>query len=140
MNPGSPAPQASVLIQTSRFNAKTPPSQTVSRLRAHTNGILHEDQIINTLLNLKKKGLYDKTIKTTSQELNQLGRNTDLMNPKEVLTYIANHKVANSSKQKLVNCYAYFCKTNGIIFEKPKYKYEETIPIIPTKENVFWGY
>jgi len=59
------------------------------------------------------------------------------MNPKEVLTYIANHKVANSSKQKLVNCYAYFCKTNGIIFEKPKYKCEETIPIIPTKENVF---
>jgi integrase len=108
----------------------------VTRRRALTKGIPHEDKIINTLLDMRRRGLYDNTIHTTSQKLNQLSKNTDLMNPQEVLTFIANHKTKNSVKQKLVDCYANFCKTNGLTFEKPKFKYEETIPIIPTTESV----
>lgn len=58
---------------------------------------------------MKNRGLADNTIKTTSQKLNQLSRNVDLMNPQEVQTYIANTKITNASKQKLVNSYDYFC-------------------------------
>jgi integrase len=88
------------------------------------------------LLTLKNSGKADSTLKTTSQKLNQLGKATDLMNPKEVLTYIANHGISNAGKQKLADCYEHFCKANGIELKKPRYKCEETIPIIPTTENV----
>lgn len=140
MNPRSPAPQASVLILTSRnltgILGNLPNPDTVTRLRAQTNGIRYEDKIINSLLQLKNKGLYDNTLKTISQKLNQLSRNSDLMKPSEVLTYIANLKVTNSTRQKLANCYEYFCRVNTIEFQKPKYRCEETVPIIPTTENV----
>jgi hypothetical protein len=105
LNPRSPAPQASVLILTSRnltgILGNSPNPDTVTRLRARTSGIRYEDKIINSLLQMKNKGLYDNTLKTISQKLNQLSRNSDLMKPSEVLTYIANLNVTNSTKQKL---------------------------------------
>ena len=137
LNPGSPAPQASVLIQTSHSEARMPPSDMVTRPRAHTQGIKHEDRIINTLLEMKRRGLSENTLYTTSQKLNQLGRNTNLMNPEEVLTFIADHKVSNATKQKLVGCYQYFCNTNNLTFQKPTYKWERKIPLIPTTENIY---
>jgi len=113
------------------------PSDTVTRPRAHTEGVKHEDKIINTLLAMKNKGRSENTLYTTSQKLNQLGRNTDLMNPEEVLTFIANHKVTNSTKNKLLDCYQNFCQVNEVIFQKPRYKYERKIPLIPTTENIY---
>ena len=71
---------------------------------------------------MKRRGLSENTLHTTSQKLRQLGRNANLMNPKEVLTFIANHKVSNATKQKLVMCYQYFCETNELSFKKPTYK------------------
>jgi integrase len=85
---------------------------------------------------MKNKGLAENTLKTTSSKLKQIAKNADLTKPQEVLTFIANHNTKNSSKQKLVNSYEYFCKTNEIPLEKPKYKTEYPIPIIPTTENV----
>jgi hypothetical protein len=66
LNPGSPAPQASVLIQSRASGARTQgyspeiPAQpdSLTRLRAHTKGILHEDRIINTLLQITKDILF----------------------------------------------------------------------------------
>jgi len=116
---------------------KTPPSDMVSRLRAHTEGIRHKDRIINTLLWLKRQGRSEGTLHTTSQKLNQLSKNSDLMNPTNVLDFIANHKSCGATKQKLVDCYQNFCKVNGLTFEKPRYKYERKIPLIPTTENIY---
>ena len=59
------------------------------------------------------------------------------MNPQEVLTYIANHNISNSAKQKLANCYDYFTKTNNLVWNKPRYKWERKIPLIPTTENIY---
>jgi hypothetical protein len=77
---------------------------------------------------MKNRGLSENTLKTTSHKLNQLGRNADLMDPKEIQTYIANHNVTNAAKQKLVNSYNYFCQENQIAWEKPKYKWERKLP------------
>ena len=63
---------------------------------------------------MKNSGLSEGTIATASQKLNQLGRNADLQNPQEILTYIANSNVSNSTKQKLANDYNYYCITNQI--------------------------
>jgi hypothetical protein len=130
LNPGSPAPQASVLIQSRASGARTqgysPSIQTepdsLPRLRAHTKGILHQDRIINTLLQMKNSGLSESTLSTVSQKLNQLGRHADLQNPQEVLAYIANCKVSNATKQKLANDYNYYCITNEISWKKPTYQ------------------
>jgi site-specific recombinase XerD len=108
----------------------------LSRRRAHTEGIRHEGLIINTLFKMKNAGRVDSTIETTSQKLNQLSRNADLMNPTEVQTFIANHTATNATKQKLVNCYQYFCTANQLKWERPKYKWERKIPLIPTTENI----
>ena len=140
MNPGSPASQASVLIQTrsseTRIQDDSPRPDTLTRLRAHTEGIRHEGLIINTLLKMKNSALAENTIKTASHKLNQLSRNADLLNPLEIQTYIANSNVTNATKQKLVNNYDYFCKTNQITWKKPKYKWERKVPLIPTTENI----
>jgi len=76
LNPGSPAPQASVLIQsraagtrTRAFDPQNPEPNNLTRLRAHTKGILHEDRIINTLLQRKNSGLLEDTLATASQKL-----------------------------------------------------------------------
>ena len=86
---------------------------------------------------MKNRGRSENTLYTTSQKLCQLNRHADLMNPEEVLTWIANHKVANSTKNKILDCYQNFCKVNNIPFDKPRYKYERKIPLIPTTENIY---
>jgi len=145
LNPGSPAPQASVLIQSRASGTRTqgnlPKIQaepdSLTRLRAHTQGILHEDRIINTLLQMKNPGLSEATLATASQKLNQLGKHADLQNPQEILTYIANSTVSNATKQKLANDYNYYCITNQINWKKPTYRWERKIPLIPTTENIY---
>jgi hypothetical protein len=141
LNPGSPAPQASVLIQSrssgTRIQDDSPKPDTLTRLRAHTEGIRHEGLIINTLLQMKNSGLAENTLKTVSQKLNQLGKHADLMNSQDILTYIANSNVTNATKQKLANSYNYFCITNKINWKKPTYKWERKVPLIPTTENIY---
>jgi len=136
LNPGSPAPQASVLIQTRCATPKTQGADTLTRLRAHTQGIPHEGLIISTLIKMKNSGLSDNTITTVSHKLNQLAKNANLLNPCEVATYIANTKICNASKQKLAETYDYFAKANKLTWEKPRYRYERKIPLIPTTENI----
>jgi integrase len=44
--------------------------------------------------------------------------------------------VCNATKQKLADIYDYFCKTHNIKWERPNYKYERKIPLIPTTESI----
>jgi integrase len=53
-----------------------------------------------------------------------------------VKTYIANSKHANVTKNKLALAYTWFCKTNGLEWKQPYYKWERKVPLIPTTENV----
>jgi hypothetical protein len=137
LNPGSPAPQASILIQSRASGTRTQGPDSLPRLRARTQGILHEDRIINTLLQMKNSGLSEATLATASLKLNQLGRHADLQNPQEILPYIANSTVSNAMKQKLANDYNYYCITNQINWKKPTHRWERKIPLIPTTENIY---
>ncbi len=107
------------------------------RLRAHTKGVPYENLIISTLVKIKNNGLSDSTLATVSHKLNQIAKaDVNLLDPEEVKTYIANSKVSNHSKQKLANCYDYFIVANGLEWERPKYKWERKIPLIPTTANI----
>jgi len=97
----------------------------------------HAPEIIKTLLSMKNNGRSENTLYTHSQKLRQLDKNSDLMNPESVLEFVANHPIANSTKNKLLDCYQNFCIVNQIPFNKPRYKYERKIPLIPTTENIY---
>jgi integrase len=57
-----------------------------------------------------------------------------LNNPQKVAEYIANLPRANSYKANLVKAYNWHVKLNGLSWEKPKYKWEQQKPKIPTNE------
>jgi integrase len=96
----------------------------------------YNDLIINTLIKATNSGRFQNTVKTISYSLRQLNKNADLKKPEEVKACIANAKVTNATKTKLAFAYNWFCKTNDIQWEKPKYKTERKIPLIPTTENI----
>ena len=125
--PQFPAPQASVLILT--------------RLRAPSTRLLHPDinsetkgKIINTLFRLKNSGLEEQTVKIVGYYMNHIARNVDLENPDEVKTFIANKQVDNGFKGNLVKAYNYYTLVNNIVWDRPKYRWEQNKPKIPTEE------
>jgi len=140
LNPGSPAPQAGILDHSSPFLTKIPDKGLLDYDPKTT--AKHTELIVNTLLTLKNNGKAENTLKSVNKVLTRMSRYTDLTNPEDVKTYIANAKkensepLTNSSKSKLVFCYDCLCKANGLTWNAPHYKWEQKTPIIPTKENV----
>jgi len=146
LNPGSPAPQAGILVHTRRICTKIPTkskAETLTRRRPPKMPTKQTGLIINTLINLKNNGKAENTIKSVSQNLNRISKHTDLAKPEEVKQYIANANridngkpLSNATKSKLVFCYDCLCKANKIKWQAPRYKWEQSIPIIPTTANV----
>jgi len=124
LNPGSPAPQASVLIH--------------ARLRAQSIGLRSsiEAKILNTLIKLRAQGLSEGTLRNISFNLKHLAKHSDLDDPESVKMYIARKQCANSQKANLVKAYNYYAIVNGLEWIKPKYRFERKIPKIPSKEQI----
>jgi hypothetical protein len=78
LNPGSLAPQASVLIQP-RLRAPSTRLLCSGNINADVKG-----KIINTLLELKNNGLEEQTVEIVGFYLNHLAGNVDLVNPETV--------------------------------------------------------
>ena len=95
-----------------------------------------KNRIINTLLRCKNSGLVESTLKSISSSFRQISKNADMNNPEEVKAFIANLKLSNNTKQKHANNYNYYCKANNIKWEKPYYRVERKIPLIPTTANI----
>jgi len=68
--------------------------------------------------------------------LRQLTRVSDLMNPEDVKSAIAYSNVSNATKNCYVLAYEWFTKTNGLTWQKPRYKHNTPTPIIPTTKQV----
>jgi len=146
LNPGSPAPQAGILVHTRRICTKIPTkskAEALTRRRPPKVPTKQTELIINTLITLKSNGKAENTIKSVSQNLTRISKHADLANPEEIKQYIANAKridngkpLSNGTKSKLVFCYDCLCKANKIQWEAPRYKWEQPVPIIPTTANV----
>jgi hypothetical protein len=139
LNPGSPAPQASVLIQ--------------PRLRAHSDTGLEkqinpipiktEQTIIDTIITLRNDGVTETTLKQINCKLGELARNCNINDPEQGKGYIATAKnqttrepLSEESKNKFAYAYDKYCQTQNIVWKKPSYKVEEKTPLIPSGENV----
>jgi hypothetical protein len=58
------------------------------------------------------------------------------MNPDDVKKAIAYSKLSNSSKCSFTLAYEWFTKANELKWEKPKFKWNLSTPIIPTTDQV----
>ena len=99
MNPGPPAPQASVLSKLDhgpKLQYHVPSSDSSTK-----------ERILNTLISLKRKGLARSTLEHISFILKYLAKHCDMNNPESVKDFIANKNVENSYKNQLVKIYNY---------------------------------
>jgi len=100
LNPGSPAPQASVLILGSRESHLDCGSH--SRPRARIKGKFAneisfiprktEETIINTLIILRGNAISEGVLETIAQKVRQIARNTNIRDPEAIKQYIATAK------------------------------------------------
>lgn len=111
-------------------------TQETESSRPQPHATIYESQIINTLLKMKANGLSDLTIKDISAKLNRLSKIADLNKPEEVKLAIANLDIVNSTRNSYAKAYNYYAERNGIQWNRPRYKYERKIPIIPSTQNV----
>ena len=86
---------------------------------------------------MKTTGLKESTIRSVDYRLKYLAKHADLSDSEQVKLFIANMPHANSYKLCMTKAYNYLCIVNGFKWQKPKYKAEEKIPLIPTTENVY---
>ena len=133
MNPGSHAPQACILIQSSQQNTGIP-----------AFGWMLDDgpalgeynpRILKTLDDMLKNGKSRSTQKSTFYALREMNRKVDLMNPESVKEYIALKECSPATKEKIAKGYNYFVLSNELQWQKPIYKYDSKVPIAPTKEQ-----
>jgi len=96
----------------------------------------YETEVINTLINVKNSGKTENTQRCIASGLRRINKGADLHEPEQVKTYIANTNLDNQTKNSLALAYNWFCKTNGIEWKKPYFKWERKIPLIPTTENI----
>jgi integrase len=131
LNPGSPAPQAGILIQ-----ARRRPQQDT---RLNTL----EETIINTTIErLRNENKKPNTIKQVGFVLRRMNKQTELLKPDKVKAFIATSQTKkekptlNSTKNKMEFCYEQFAKTAEIDYKKTWHKYEPPTPIIPTTDSI----
>jgi integrase len=136
LNPGSPTPQAGILNQSSlnRTNISYSPEQEAIR-RPHET-LRYQEQIDKTIEKARIEGKRPNTINNFYHKLRQLTKICDLMNPDDVKKTLGYSKLSNSSKCTFALAYEWFTKTNGLTWDKPKYKWHLGIPIIPTTSQV----
>lgn len=85
---------------------------------------------------MKANGLSELTIKDISAKLKRLRKIANLNNPEEVKMAIANLDITNSTRNSYAKAYNYFAERNGIQWNRPRYKWERKIPIIPSTANI----
>jgi hypothetical protein len=128
LNPRPPGPKPGIIDQ--------------SRLPTPMIPAKQQEMIINTLIKLRNDGKAENTIISTCRSLERISKHADLSNPEEVRTYISTatrkdgQPSHNSTKTRYAYSYGCLCKTYNIQWDKPKFRYEEHVPLIPTTENI----
>jgi integrase len=88
------------------------------------------------LLKLKNNGLEEQTVKIVGFYLNHLAVNVSLESPEKVKEFIANKNVNSGFKGNLVKAYNYYALVNNIVWERPRYRWEQNKPKIPSEETL----
>jgi integrase len=92
--------------------------------------------IVKTLLEMKKNGLSDYSIRFTSKALKFLSKNCNLNDPENVKSFISSLNVSNGYKRNLCIAYNKYVKVNGLSWNMPLYKVSSKLPRVPSSEKV----
>ena len=130
-------PQAGILNQSSQptLSITNAEYESVARRRPQEE-IKYKEQIDNTIAKATAEGKAKNTLINFSHRLRQLSRFSDLMNPDDVKQAIGYSKLSNSSKCSYALAYDWFCKANGLTWQKPRYKWNLPTPIMPTTDQI----
>jgi integrase len=101
-----------------------------------TPRILRNADIENVLLQMKRDGYPDSTIRTTGKRLNNLAKDCDLEDCEAVKKVIASKAVTDGFKSNLCDAYGHFVDCFGLKWTRPRYKREKGLPRVPSTENV----
>jgi len=99
-------------------------------------------KIATTLIKCKNDALTDITLNHIETALRQLAQYANLQDPEDVKHYISvattktKKQLASDTKNRLLYAYSKFCKYQEIKWQRPYYKNEHKIPLIPTTKNV----
>jgi site-specific recombinase XerD len=133
LDPGSPTPQAGILNQSMQNCTKI---HRFCKLDDDPEKVNNEPLIIKTLLQVHNEGKTKKTIECFASHLKYINQNADINNPESAKTYISNLNRDPQTKNSYAIAYNWYCKTNGIQWKKPYFKWERKIPMIPTTQNI----
>ncbi len=90
--------------------------------------------ITNFLLEQRKDGRADETIRTRIQFLKQMARTIDINDPEQVKTYIADAKWNNKTKN--ADSYSAYARYKKLQWTPPKYMNVTKLPFIPTEQEI----
>ena len=99
-----------------------------------------EPHVLSEILQLafwmRKTGYRNSTTQTCVRALKGLARRTNLLEPESVKSYLANAKLSENRKTKLLEDVSRFYAYLKIPFNRPRYKRIETLPFIPLESEI----
>jgi integrase len=107
-----------------------------SRPVHHTVNPTHSEQILNTLLQLKREQLAETTIKEYGRKLRRLDKHTNLDDPDSIIEYLANKQARRSYLEAISNAYDSYARVNQIKWNKPQFRRTSQPPYIPTSTEI----
>ncbi len=93
-----------------------------------------DGRIASYLWEIQKQGYKPETIQSHGQILRFLSKLCDVANPESVRVYLAQASVTLGRKENIANVYSKYAKLSGLVFDKPRYQREDTLPKIPLEQ------
>jgi integrase len=123
------------LTEESKNLAAATETRTVAGAKPQEQDI--KGRIVSYLWLLQKKGRQPTTIQEYNQKLTQMtSEGVDLLNPESVQEYLAKKKWSENTKFVAAVVYEGFAKTQGLTWERPRYKPSRKLPFIPLESEV----
>jgi len=120
--------------------AKKMDSATEIKTVAGENGKSQQEAIVKILelsLYLKRQNYSEETIRLNKSALKVLHeRGANLFDTDSVKDVIAKQTWSSNRKRNVINAYSLFLKLNKMSWEPPRCNVEETIPFIPTEQEI----
>jgi integrase len=122
------------------FEAKNLDTATEIKTVAGENGKSLQEakgKILEFCLYLKRQNYCEETIRLNRIALKVLSeRGANLFNTDSVKDVIAKQTWSSNRKRNVINAYALFLKLNKMSWEPPRCNVEESIPFIPTEQEI----
>jgi len=85
---------------------------------------------------MNKQGYRHSTVHYCVQALKSIARQTNLLDPESVKTFLASTDVSEARKAKLVEDLARFYSWKHVQFDKPNYRRIERLPFVPLESEI----